>query len=222
MGEQYGPKLVSRQPMRLDDLRRKDVVVAVPGTRTSAFATLSIMLGKDAFRFEVVPFEDIIARVKAGEFAAGLIIHEGQLTFESAGLNLIEDLGAWWWRQHGLPLPLGVNVIRRDLEKQYGAGTLVEVTSLLQRSVEHALGHREESVRYALRFARDMKQALADEFIRLYVNKWTLNFGDTGRRAVERFLQATHAPGLTPAVREVDFVSSQSSLASQSYQQQHA
>jgi 1,4-dihydroxy-6-naphthoate synthase len=210
MGEQYGPKLVSRSPMRITDLKRDDVVVAVPGTRTSAFTALSIMLRKNSFRHAVVPFEQIIDRVAAGEFSAGLIIHEGQLTFANRGLHLIEDLGAWWWREHGLPLPLGVNVVRRDLEQLHGPGTLAEITDFLLQSVEYAMAHREESIRYALGFARDMKASQAAEFIDLYVNKLTLDFGDVGRRAVEAFLRKAHEDGLAPAVKSIDFVAAAS------------
>jgi 1,4-dihydroxy-6-naphthoate synthase len=218
MGENYGPKLVARNAMRLDDLRQSDVVVAVPGTRTSAFTALSIMLGRNAFRHAVVPFEQIIDRVSSGEFAAGLIIHEGQLTFASSGLHLIEDLGAWWWREHGLPLPLGVNVMRRDLERLHGPGTLVQIAALLQQSVEYALAHREESNRYALGFARDMAQSQVDEFVRLYVNKWTLDFGEAGRRAVGTFLREAHQAGLTPPVEKLDFVSDSNVPALQPHQ----
>lgn len=206
MGERYGPKLVARKHMSIDELRATGVVIAVPGTRTSAFAALSILLGKDAFRYRVIPFEQIIERVAQGEFDAGLIIHEGQLNFAAAGLNLIEDLGAWWWRRSGLPLPLGVNMIRRDLEVLHGPGTLREVTQTLLASVNFALEHREQSVEYALKFARGMDEALANHFIELYVNTWTLDFGETGRRAVSVFLNETHRAGLTAPLRHLDFV----------------
>ncbi len=206
MGDAYGPKIVARTELPLDELRRPDVVIAIPGEGTTAFAAMSMLLGRGSFRHQTIPFKDIIDRVAAGEFKAGLIIHEGQLTFESSGLRQIVDLGAWWKSAHGLPLPLGVNAIRRNLHDQYGPGTVPEVTRLLQQSVEYALAHRAESVAYALRFARDMTSELADEFIRLYVNKWTLDFGDFGREAVRTFLRETHKAGLTPDAGEVDFV----------------
>jgi len=204
MGEHYGPKLVSRQPLSLDDLSNRDVVIAVPGERTSAFAMTCLILGNGAFRHQVVPFEQIIDRVSAGEFAAGLIIHEGQLTFQRAGLRLIEDLGLWWTARTGLPMPLGVNAIRRDLDDRFGAGTMREVTSTLCRSVEYALEHRQESIEYALRFGRGLSMALADEFIAMYVNKWTLDFGQRGKEAVRRFFDDGFQAGLFPAVTDLD------------------
>jgi 1,4-dihydroxy-6-naphthoate synthase len=226
MGDAYGPKLISRKPMRPKELLSPEMTIAVPGTRTSAFAAATIMLGELApvlrsghatlqadagtspglFRFVAVPFEEIIDRVAAGEFAAGLIIHEGQLTFQHAGLHLVADLGAWWTKEHNLPLPLGVNVIRRDLESVHGPGTLREITTLLLASVNYALAHREESVAYAMRFARDMSSDLADEFIGLYVNKLTLDFGQRGREAVRVFLSETHRMGLTPDAGDIDII----------------
>ncbi len=206
MGDAYGPKIIARSSMSLDDLRNPDVVVAIPGEGTTAFAAMSMLVGVGRFRHQTVPFKDIIDRVATGEFAAGLIIHEGQLTFASSGLMQLVDLGAWWKQEHELPLPLGVNAIRRDLDALHGPGTLREVALLLRQSVEYALAHREESVAYALKFARDMTSQLADEFIRLYVNKWTLDFGEVGREAVRVFLREMHKAGLTPDVCEIDFV----------------
>ncbi len=206
MGDAYGPKIVARSNLTLDDLRRPEITIAIPGEGTTAFAAMSMLLGPGRFRFQSIPFKDIIARVASGGFAAGLIIHEGQLTFESSGLRQLVDLGAWWKRTHDLPLPLGVNAIRRDLDALHGKGTLQEVASLLRRSVEHALSHRQESVAYALRFARDMTSELADEFIRLYVNKWTLDFGETGREAVRVFLSETAKVGITPDAGKIDLV----------------
>lgn len=206
LGQGYGPKLVAGQPATLAALAAEDPLIAVPGLRTSAFGTLSLMLGAATFRHEVVAFDEIIGRVAAGEFDAGLVIHEGQLTFEEAGLHLVEDLGAWWGRRHGLPLPLGVNAIRRDLERRFGEGTLATVTATLRRSVEYALAHRAESIRYALEFARDMGRDLADEFVSMYVNRWTLDFGDDGRQAVRLFLGELHRAGLAPDPGVVDFV----------------
>ena len=165
------------------------------------------MLGPGSFAYAEVPFDAIIPKVVAGEYTAGIVIHEGQLTFGAAGLHLIEDLGAWWWRRHALPIPLGVNAIWRDLEEAHGPGTGSEVTAILKRSVEHALEHREASVRYALAFARDMGAQLADRFIEMYVNEWTLDFGPTGRRSVGVFLEELHAAGLSPAPNLVEFVS---------------
>lgn len=207
MGDHYGPKLVSRRPMPLDDLRRPDVIVAVPGVRTSAFAAASLLLGPGSFRHAVTPFDQIIRRVSDGEFAAGLIIHEGQLTFAQSGLHLVEDLGAWWSRTRGTLLPLGANVIRRDLETAHGEGTLREVTATLKRSVEFALAHREEAVDYALGYARDMGADLADRFIGLYVNRWSLDFGPQGRQAVQTFLEEAWRTGITPDPHPIDPIS---------------
>ena len=206
MGDQYGPKLVSGRPMSLSDLKRNDVVLAVPGERTSAFAMTSLILGKGSFRHEVVPFDQIIERVARDEFAAGLIIHEGQLTYERAGLRLIEDVGRWWTSRTGLPMPLGANAIRRDLEQLHGPGTLREVTTILKRSVEYALAHREESIEYAMGFGRGLSQGLADQFIEMYVNKWTLDFGPRGREAVRRFFDEGHRAGLFPSVDTLDLI----------------
>ena len=164
------------------------------------------MLGKGTFRHAVVPFEQIIERVSSGAYGAGLIIHEGQLTYEAAGLHLLADLGEWWSRGFGLPLPLGVNTIRRDLEAQYGPGTLEEVTAALLESVQFAMAHRQVSVRYAMQFARGMRVDLADRFIEMYVNKWTLNFGPAGRQAVRGFLREAHRNGLMPSAGKVDFI----------------
>jgi 1,4-dihydroxy-6-naphthoate synthase len=208
MGDAYGPKIVARSPMSIDQLRDAGGMIAVPGQGTTAFAAMSMLLGPGSFRFQTVPFKDIIDRVArpASEFAAGLIIHEGQLTFETSGLHQVVDLGAWWKQTRGLPLPLGVNAIRRDLERQQ-AGILQQVAGLLRQSVEHALAHREESIAYAMQFARDMTPEVADEFIRLYVNKWTLDFGESGREAVRVFLSEAHKAGLAPEAGDIDFVS---------------
>jgi 1,4-dihydroxy-6-naphthoate synthase len=206
LGDGYGPKLVARRRMSPEDMRDRDVVVAVPGERTSAFGALCLMLGRGAFRHVVVPFDEIIERVSSGEMDAGLVIHEGQLTFQHAGLRLVADVGAWWRTRSGLPMPLGVNAVRRDLDDVHGPGALGEVTGILRRSLEHALAHRAESIRYALAFARDMGEDLADEFIDLYVNHWTLDFGPEGRRAVAVFLRELHEAGLVPAPTNVDFI----------------
>lgn len=207
MGDNYGPKLVSRQPMSLEDMQASPTKVAVPGERTSAFGTLSLMLGKGGFPYEVIPFDRIIDVVVSGDFPAGLIIHEGQLTFEGAGLHLVADVGQWWTGKTNLPLPLGGNVIRRDLEEAHGPGTLREITGLLVRSLEYALAHREESIAYALGYARNMGAARADKFISMYVNKWTLDFGEQGRAAVRAFLGELAKADLAPDPGKVDFIS---------------
>jgi len=206
MGDQYGPKLVTREQMAVDDLHDEAITIAVPGERTSAFATLNLLLGPGCFRYEPIAFDRIIDEVASGRFDAGVVIHEGQLTFKEAGLYLAEDLGRWWHEQHGLPLPLGINTIRRDLEDEHGPGTLGEICSMLLASVEYALDHREASVRYALPFARGMTAEDADAFVKLYVNQLTLDFGERGRRAVDVFLSSCAAAGLLPDAGELDFI----------------
>ncbi len=206
VGQQYGPMIVSRRPISTGDLIGGDVVLAVPGERTSAFAAATILLGAGTFRHVVVPFDQIIPRVAAGEIDAGLLIHEGQLTFDEAGLHLVADLGMWWSSRCGLPLPLGVNAVRRDLDERHGASTLQEVSADLKRCLEFALEHRGEALAYALRFARDLKPDLVEQFVDMYVNRFTLELGSVGRAAVRTFLHEAHQAGLVPDPGEVDFV----------------
>ncbi len=206
MGDDYGPKLVAPRPISVEELLASSQAIAVPGQRTTALAALRLLSGSEALRVEVVPFDQIIDEVLAGRFAAGLVIHEGQLTFAEAGLHLVVDLGHWWRQEHELPLPLGLNAIRRDLELRHGSGTLAEITSIQRCSVAYALRHREESVRYALQFARGLDATVADQFISMYVNAWTLDFGATGRRAVREFLAALHRAGLVDDPGGIDFI----------------
>ena len=206
MGDNYGPKIVARQAMGLEDLTRPGVTLAVPGERTSAFGAASLLLGPGAFRFQVVEFDQIIPRVAGGQFDAGLVIHEGQLTFAEAGLEMIVDLGSWWTSRYGLPLPLGVSAIRRDLDDSHGPGTLQRVTTVLLESLRFALAHREEALQYALRFGRGTPPPLADRFVSMYVNKWTLDFGDLGREAVRTFLRQLHEAGLAPEPPSIEFI----------------
>jgi len=191
--------------IKLDDLRNtnaKKLTIAVPGTRTTAFLTLSLILGKGNFDFEVLPFDEIIEAVQEGKFDAGLIIHEGQLTYAKAGLKCIIDVGQWWKQKYNLPLPLGGNAIRRDLGEQ----TMREVCDVLKRSIEYALENREPSIKYALGFGRGLDTALADEFVGMYVNQWTLDYGEQGRKAVNLLLSDAAKEGLVPDIGEVDFV----------------
>jgi 1,4-dihydroxy-6-naphthoate synthase len=208
MGDGYGPKLVAARPMTVEQLRESDPLIAVPGEHTSAMMTTRLLVGpaEGAFRYEVMPFEDIIDAVTAGRCDAGLVIHEAQLTFGDAGLHLITDLGAWWRETRGTLLPLGVNAIRRDLEDAHGPGTLAHVTATLVRCLEHAMAHRETSIEVALEFARDMGADLAGEFVDLYVNRHTLAFGDDGEAAVRTWLGELATAGLAPAVAGPDFV----------------
>src|SRR5262249_18429284 len=153
------------------------------------------------FEFEVVPFDQIIGSVASGKFDAGLIIHEGQLTFQNDGLGLIVDLGVWWQQQTGLPLPLGGNVVRRDL----GDSAIRDVSRLLKESIRYALAHRTDALKYALQYARDMDTALADRFVGMYVNEWTLDYGPRGREAVQRLLTEGHRAGVIPHPVTVTF-----------------
>ena len=206
VGDGYGPKLVSRTPMTIEALRDPSVTIAVPGRRTTSFLALSLMLGPGRFRFAEVPFDQLMERVADGTFAAGVVIHEGQLLFRERGLHLVRDLGAWWTSHTGLPLPLGVNAVRRDLDARHGPGTLARVDRLLRASVEHAMAYRDTGVRYALRFARGMQADLAGTFVDLYVNRWTLDCGARGREAVDRLLAEAAAAGLSPAAPAEVFV----------------
>jgi 1,4-dihydroxy-6-naphthoate synthase len=198
MGDRYGPMLISRKPLSLDDL--KAMVIAVPGILTTAFLSLRLLLGE--FRYEVLPFDQIIPAVAAGRFEAGLIIHEGQLTFQNQGLQLVVDLGDWWQVKTGLPLPLGGNMVRRDL----GTATMRQISALIKQSIQYALTHRQDALAYALRYARDMNTELADRFVGMYVNDWTLDYGTRGRAAVQRLLDEGHRAGVIPTATAVTFV----------------
>jgi 1,4-dihydroxy-6-naphthoate synthase len=204
MGDKYGPMVIARKRMTVRDLTR--VKVAVPGTLTTAFLTLKLLFdslgAKDRLVYDVIPFDQIIAAVASGKYDAGLIIHEGQLTFRNQGLNLVADLGVWWQEKTGLPLPLGGNVVRKDL----GEPTMQEVSRLIKESIRYALEHRQEALEYALKYARDMDVTLADKFVGMYVNHWTLDYGEHGRAAVRRLLAEGHRAGVIPHACDVEFV----------------
>ncbi len=199
MGDRYGPMVVARRPLAVADLR--GARIAVPGTLTTAFLTLRLLL-PEGFAYEVVPFDQILDAVAGGRFDAGLIIHEGQLTFQNQGLHLVVDLGLWWQERTGLPLPLGGNVVRRDL----GPETIRQVSRLLKESIRYGLDHRDEALAYALGYARDMDKGLADRFVGMYVNDWTLDYGPRGREAVRRLLDEGHRAGVIPRPVQVEFV----------------
>ena len=199
MGDKYGPMVVSKKILRIADL--PNVKIAVPGTMTTAFLALKLLLPQ-GFEYEVVPFDEILQVVESGKFDAGLIIHEGQLTFQNQGLSLVVDLGVWWHEKTGLPLPLGGNVVRRDL----GEETIREVSRLLKQSIQYALDHRKESLEHALKYARDMDISLADRFVGMYVNEWTLDYGERGREAVRRLLDEGYKAGIIPSPTQVEFV----------------
>lgn len=200
MGDGYGPLLVTRRPTPLGDLPGR--TIAVPGRTTTAFLVLQLALGPGSFEPHVVAFDRIADAVVAGEVDAGLLIHEGQLTYARQGLHTVLDLGVWWQQRMGLPLPLGGNAVRRDLGPRVGR----ELTGLLRRSIRYGLEHRAEAVRYALRFGRGLDEGLADRFVGMYVNDWTLDYGPRGRAAVGRLLEEGAAAGLVPRCRTPDFV----------------
>ncbi len=200
MGDGYGPLVVARAPMAIEALRGKRI--AVPGTMTTAFLALNLLLGKGTFEHEVVMFDKILDHVAAGRADAGLIIHEGQLTYQKHKLHNVVDLGIWWQMETELPLPLGGNAIRRDL----GEPALREIAAILRDSIQYSLEHRADAVQHALQYARDMARDLAAEFVGMYVNQWTLDYGDRGRRAVRELLARAHAANLIPRLPDLDFV----------------
>jgi 1,4-dihydroxy-6-naphthoate synthase len=202
MGDQYGPMVVAREPADVEKLRGK--TIAIPGKLTTAFLALQLALGKegDAFKAVVVEFDQIPRYVQDGKADAGLIIHEGQLTYKTLGLHLLLDLGVWWHQQTGLPLPLGGNCIRKDL----GARAMQDVTDVLKRSIRYSLEHRDRAVEYALRFGRDLDRNLADRFVGMYVNDWTLDYGPRGREAITTLLKRGAQAGLVPDVGEIEYV----------------
>jgi len=204
MGDRYGPMLVARESGPVDQFR--DKTIAVPGTLTTAYLALRMCLAVD-FPHVVVPFDQIIEATLAGEYEgrqvdAGLIIHEGQLTYADEGLRLIVDMGVWWYEQTGLPLPLGANAIRKDL----GEETICEVDRLLKASIQYGLDHRRDALAYALGFGRGLDQDKADRFVEMYVNDWTLDFGQPGRQAVALLLERGHESGVIPNLVAPEFV----------------
>jgi 1,4-dihydroxy-6-naphthoate synthase len=213
-GEGFGPKVIARpdseQVHCINCLRSADVRIAVPGRRTTAFLVLGMLLGRERVAKEgkiiELPFEQIIGAVARGDVEAGLVIHEGQLLYEQAGLKLIVDLGRWWREQTGLPLPLGCNAVRRDLDARFGPGSLAEVSTTLRRSVDYALEHRSESLEYTMPFALansakpggsgEPTLERVDEYVRMYVNRWTVDMGTDGLAAVQRLFDEGARAGL--------------------------
>jgi 1,4-dihydroxy-6-naphthoate synthase len=203
MGDGYGPMLVGKQKYSKDEIARKKL--AVPGTMTSAFLALQLWLGKPAKEFDyiVVPFDQIFQAVRSGRADVGLIIHEGQLTYQNEGLQVSEDLGVWWGRENdGLPLPLGGNVIH----KRFEPAIRKTVSTILTASIQYSLEHRAEAVEHALQYARDMGRELADKFVGMYVNHWTLDYGEKGRESIRRFLDRAFECGLIQHRQELEFV----------------
>ena len=229
IGDNYGPMVVARQPGTVADLKGK--TIAVPGTLTTAFLSMQLWLGQAGLKavpkdgkpespsaaqpsilnpqpplgtveYVVVPFDEILNVVERGEVDAGLIIHEGQLTYHTQGLTLIEDMGVWWMRETGLPLPLGGNAIRKNL----GQSAMEEVTALLKQSIEYGLKHRQEALTYAMQYGRDLDRAKSDKFVGMYVNDWTIDFGSRGREAVALLLQRGYEAGIIPNPVKLEFI----------------
>jgi 1,4-dihydroxy-6-naphthoate synthase len=199
MGDDYGPMVVAREPMTREDLRGK--TIAIPGKLTTAYLALQLWLGHD-FTPVFYAFDEILDVVEQGKVDAGLIIHEGQLTYMNQGLKLVVDLGKWWLEDTGLPLPLGGNAIRRDL----GPKVMQDVTRLLKESIQYALDHRAEALAYALQFGRDLDRSQADKFVGMYVNDWTIDFGERGRKAVATLLQRAYDAKIIPQPVQVEFI----------------
>src|SRR6266404_9369301 len=198
VGESYGPMIVAPRQMSLDEVTTKKS--AIPGTLTTAY--LALKLFAPGIETEVVPFDQIIPQVLEGRYEAGLIIHEGQLTYSKAGLQRIVDLGKWWLKMTGLPLPLGGNAIRRSL----GPELTASISRALRNSIQYALDHRDEALAYAMQFARDVDPQLAEKFVGMYVNERTLDYGSDGREAVRRLLDMGHKAGIIPREARVDWV----------------
>ena len=198
VGDSYGPMSVASKNYTLDEVKK--LRIAVPGTLTTAYLTLKLFAPE--IETVTVEFDKIIPAVVSGEFDAGLIIHEGQLTYARDGLKKILDLGVWWHEQTGLPLPLGGNAIRRSL----GSDVQMITTNALRESIQHALDHREAALEYAMQFARDLDTSLANRFVGMYVNERTLNYGDDGREAIRKILDMGYERGIIPNKAHVDFV----------------
>lgn len=199
MGDGYGPMIVTRNPMQLEDIGK--LKIAIPGLMTSAFLALSLFL-PDKFDYVVMPFDTIMEAVAEGKVEAGLIIHEGQLTHTSLGLYNILDLGKWWKDETGLPLPLGVNAIRKDLP----VDVQKRASRALKASIVHGLEHRQKALDHAMTFAGDMDAETADTFVGMYVNDWTVDLGEAGRKSIQLFLDRGVERGLIPDVGKVEFV----------------
>ena len=203
MGDGYGPMLVAREDFSKEEIASRRI--AVPGTMTSAFLALQLWLEQPAERIQytIVPFDKIFDAVNRGEADVGLIIHEGQLTFENEGLECCEDLGVWWGRENdGLPLPLGGNVIHKRIETDERK----VVSDILENSIRYSLDNRSEAVEHSLQYARDMGIDLADKFVGMYVNDWTLDYGDAGRESIRRFLKRGFEMGFVSTNPELEFV----------------
>ncbi len=200
MGDNYGPIVVAKNPLSVEELKGKTILI--PGEMTTAFLALNLLLGRGNFNHRVVMFDEILPAVARGEGDAGLIIHEGQLTYQQQSLQKIVDLGVWWHEETGLPMPLGGNCIKRSL----GEESMREVCGILKNSIAFSIANREEAVTHALQYARDMGRDLADEFVGMYVNDWTIDYGTRGKEAVIEMLRRGADIGMIPAVENLEFV----------------
>lgn len=198
MGDDYGPIVIAREPLTLDQLRT--VTIAVPGLMTTAYLALRLCVGEA--KTVVIPFDEIMNAVERGQADAGLLIHEGQLTYAARGFEKIVDLGEWWKAETGLPLPLGGNAIKKSL----GPEMIQRVSRLLRESIEFGLAHRDQAVRHSMAYARGMQTDLTDRFVGMYVNDYTIDYGDRGRRAVELLLKRGYEAGILPGPVELEFV----------------
>ncbi len=198
VGENYGPMIIAPRPYSLDEVRK--LKIAVPGTLTTAYLTLKLFAPE--IETEVIPFDQIIPQVLEGKYDAGLIIHEGQLTYSHSGLHKIIDLGIWWREQTGMPLPLGGNAIRRSL----GPEVIHIVTRALRDSIQFGLDHRKDALAHAMQYARDLAPELANQFVGMYVNERTLSYGPDGQEAIRKLLQMGHERGIIPHPVKIDFV----------------
>lgn len=199
-GDGYGPVIISQKPMNKEVLRKAEI--AVPGLLTTAYLALRLYLGNEEPSHRVVHFDAIMDEVRSGKAAAGLLIHEGQLTYEKEGFHLVEDLGVWWKNETCGPLPLGCNVIRKDL----GTDTIREVSHILGESILYALKHRDEALDHAMAYARNLPREKADTFIGMYVNTWTRSYGDAGRNAVHTLLARAASAGIVAEGTEPEFL----------------
>jgi len=197
MGDDYGPLVISREPMSLDELR--SATIAVPGMMTTAYLTLRLCLGE--VKTVVVPFDQIMDSVQRGDVDAGLLIHEGQLTYSARGFHKIIDLGEWWMSETGLPLPLGGNAIKKSL----GPELIALVSKLLRQSIQFGLENREVAVRHSMKYGRGMAEPLTDKFVGMYVNHYTIDYGDRGREAVRLLLERAHDAGIIPRPVRLEF-----------------
>jgi 5,8-dihydroxy-2-naphthoate synthase len=198
MGDNYGPLVIAREPLTIDELRSS--TIAIPGKMTTAYLTLQLCLGD--VKTTVIAFDKIMDAVERGDARAGLLIHEGQLTYSARGFNKIIDLGEWWMTETGLPLPLGGNAIKKSL----GPELIRQVSRLLRESIEYGLAHRQPAVRHSMKYGRGMEEGLTDKFVGMYVNDYTIDYGERGREAVRLLLERAHKAGIIPQPVHLEFV----------------